>query len=79
MDLSISFGPLFYSRYSTVDVTVSIILDDISIMVPYPKAINSAGSYLTGAFSPMVNFYKVPLLDSIKSTVVAMHLLANDK
>jgi hypothetical protein len=40
-----------------VDVTVSIILDDISIMVPYPKAIYSAGSYLTGAFSPMVNFF----------------------
>ncbi len=59
MDLSISFGPLFYSRYSAVDVTVSIILDDISIMVPYPKAIGlySAGSYLTGAFSPMVIFF----------------------
>ncbi|EFX76456.1 hypothetical protein DAPPUDRAFT_107033 [Daphnia pulex] len=57
VDLSISFGPLFYSRYSAVDVTVSIILDDISIMVPYPKAINSAGSYLTGAFSPMTQVF----------------------
>ena len=52
--MSISFGPLFYSRYLVVDVTVSIILDEISVMIPYPKPINNAGAFLTNVFSPVV-------------------------
>nr|CAH0101938.1 unnamed protein product [Daphnia galeata] len=52
VDMSISFGPLFYSRYLAVDVTVLIIHDEISIMVPYPQPMLSAGAFITGIFSP---------------------------
>jgi hypothetical protein len=52
--MSISFGPLFYSRYLVVDVTVLIIHDEISVMVPYPQPMLSAGSFITGIFSPVV-------------------------
>lgn len=42
--MSISFGPEFHSRYLAVDTTVTIILDTISIMVPYPTKNNDAAS-----------------------------------
>lgn len=44
--MSISFGPSFYSRHLIVDVSVSIILDDISIVVPYPQQDTNAAGYL---------------------------------
>ena len=56
VDMSISFGPLFYSRYLAVDGTTTIIFDEISIMIPYPESTNSAASYLTG-FAPMVSLF----------------------
>ncbi|KZS16856.1 Uncharacterized protein APZ42_017465 [Daphnia magna] len=46
VDMSISFGPSFYSRHLIVDVSVSIILDDISIVVPYPQQDTNAAGYL---------------------------------
>ncbi|XP_057378764.1 probable glutamate receptor [Daphnia carinata] len=46
VDMSISFGPSFHSRHLVVDVSVPIILDDISIVVPYPQQDTNAAAYL---------------------------------
>ncbi|EFX76455.1 hypothetical protein DAPPUDRAFT_107032 [Daphnia pulex] len=46
VDMSISFGPWFYSRSMAVDMTGTVILDDISIVVPYPKHNTDAAGYL---------------------------------
>jgi hypothetical protein len=51
--MSLSFGPWFYSRSMAVDMTGTVILDDIFIMLPYPKQNTDAAGYLY-AFSFLV-------------------------
>lgn len=46
VDMSISFGPWFHSRHLVVDVSVMVVVDEISIMVPYPTQETDARGYL---------------------------------
>lgn len=52
--MSIAFGPELFSRYMAVDITTTIILDTIAIMLPYPKKNNDAAA-LFYAFDNVVN------------------------
>ncbi|KAI9563661.1 hypothetical protein GHT06_011125 [Daphnia sinensis] len=51
VDLTTSFGPHLYSRSRNVDVTVPVIVDNIVIVVPYPRQ-HSDILAMFGMFSP---------------------------
>ena len=47
------FGPVTLSRYKAFDVSISVVHDDVVIMIPYPKQEINSGIVATVYSSPV--------------------------
>ena len=72
------FGPITLARFKSFDVSVSVIHDDVVIMIPYPEKIVNAGILATVYSSTVdrsINLNNNP----IHSYTAEIHIYQNKK